>query len=176
MLSKLKYTGVYMEDLLEICCLFVRSKAEYCSVAFAPSLTLDQIRKLENIEKTCLRMILKDMFIGYAETCEMLGIISITEHRQNRLLAFAKKCIWHPTNKRYFPRNENQFVQTQITEREPFKVSFTRTEAYKRSTIPTCQRLLNKYYMDHPDRLRQEHGLGGGLRGEEGARERPAGN
>ena len=180
MLSKLKYTGVSIEDLLEIYCLFVRSKIEYCSVAFAPSLTLEQIRKLENIEKTCLRIILQEMFIGYPEACEMLGILSVTERRQNRLLGFAKKCIQHPTNKRFFPRNQNQFVQPEIRDREPFKVNFTRTEAYRKSTIPTCQRLLNKYYMEHPDRLGQEPGPCKGPREEgtreQGGRERPPGN
>ena len=170
MLSKLKYAGLSVEDLLEIYCLFVWSKAEYCSVAFAPSLTLEQIRKLENIEKTCLRIILQEMY------CKMLGISSVTERRQNRLLGFAKKCIRPPTNRRFYPRNENQLAQTLIRQREPVKVNFTRTEAYKQSTIPTCQRLLNQYYMEHPDRLGHVPEPGGGLRGEEGARERPTGN
>ena len=106
----------------------------------------------------------------------MLAISSVTERRQNRLLGFAKKCIRHPTNSRFFTRNENLYVQPEIREREPFQVNFTRTEAYKRSTIPTCQRLLNQYFMEHPDRLGQEPGPGGGLRQEQGARERPAGN
>ena len=110
MLSKLKYDGLSVEDLLEIYCLFVRSKAEYCSVVFASSLTHEQIRKIENIEKTCLRIILQEMYIGYEEACEMLGIILVTDRRQHRLLGYAKKCIRHPINKRFFPRNENQFV------------------------------------------------------------------
>ena len=175
MLSKLKYAGLSVEDLLEIYCLFIRSKAEYCSVVFAPSLTLDQVRKLENIEKTCLRIILQEMYIGYLEACEMLGIFSVTKRRHNRLLGFAKKCVRHPTNKRFFPRNENYFVEPLIREREPFKVNFTRTESYKQSTIPTCQRLLNDYYMEHPERLGFGPGPGGGPRGEEGAREGSAG-
>ena len=81
-----------------------------------------------------------------------------------------------------------------MREREPFKVNFTRTEVYKKSTIPTCQRLLNNYYMKNPERLGQGHApvgeegdLGGeewregggeerrGGGGEEGCRGRPAG-
>jgi hypothetical protein len=30
-----------------------------------------------------------------------------------------------------------------IRSREPFEVNFGRTEAYRRSTIPYCQRMLN---------------------------------
>jgi len=36
----------------------------------------------------------------------------------------------HPQNQRMFPK-------------EPFAVNFARTEAYRRSAIPYCQRLLN---------------------------------
>ena len=60
MLSKLKYVGVPIEDLVEIYCLFIRSTAEYCSAVFATSLTVEQDRKLTNIEKTALRIILQD--------------------------------------------------------------------------------------------------------------------
>ena len=54
MLTKLKYVGFSIEDLLEIYCLFIRSTAEYCSAVFASSLTLEQEQKLTNIEKTSL--------------------------------------------------------------------------------------------------------------------------
>ena len=131
MLSKLKYAGVSIEDLLEIYCLFVRSKAEYCSVVFASSLTLDQKKKLENIEKTCLRIILQEMYIGYTEACEMLSISPISARREARMLNYAKKCVKHPTNARFFPRNPNHSVNPLIREREPFKVNFTRTETYR---------------------------------------------
>ena len=124
------------------------------------------------------------MYIGYVEACEMLGISSVTKRRDNQLLSYAKKCIRRPTNKRFFPRNQNKFVQPQFRDREPFQVNFTRTEVYRKSTIPTCQCLLNNYFMEHPERLGHGQAPGGGLRGEEGrggggeegCRERPAGN
>ena len=171
MLSKLKYAGISIEDLLEIYCLFIRSKAEYCSVVFASSLTLEQKKKLENIEKTCLRIILQEMYIGYPEACEMLAILPLTARREARMLSYAKKCVKHPTNARFFPRNPNDHVNPLIREREPFIVNFARTEAYRRSTVPTCQRLLNSYYREHPERLgRQPRNPNC-----EGARDRPPG-
>ena len=39
MITKLKYAGVGVEDLIEIYILFIRSIAEYCSVAYHSSLT-----------------------------------------------------------------------------------------------------------------------------------------
>ena len=40
MLTKLKYAGVKQKDLVQIYCLFLRSRAEYCSVASHDSLTV----------------------------------------------------------------------------------------------------------------------------------------
>ena len=86
----------------------------------------------------------------------MLAISPITARRESRMLSYAKKCIKHPTNARFFPRNANYYASPFIREREPFKVNFTRTEVYCKSTVPTCQRLLNSYYMEHPERLGKE--------------------
>ena len=60
MLTKLKYVGVKIQDLLEIYCLFIRSRAEYCAVAFHSSLTQEQSRKIENIQRTSLKIILQE--------------------------------------------------------------------------------------------------------------------
>ena len=59
MITKLKYAGVTTEDLIEIYCLFVRSCAEYCSVVWHSSLTQEQNKKIENIQKTSLKLSLE---------------------------------------------------------------------------------------------------------------------
>ena len=151
------------EDLVEIYYLFIRTCAEYCSVAFGSSLTLEQTNKISNIEKTCFRIILNEMYIGYLPACEMLGIQPITERRQHRMLSYAKKCINHPTNARFFPVNENVHSNPLIRKREPFQVNFARTEAYKKSTIPHCQRLLNVHFGEKEEGVGQREG---GKRGE----------
>ena len=51
MLTKLKYVGVKIEDLLDIYILYIRSVTEYCSVAFHSSLTVEQSNRLERIKK-----------------------------------------------------------------------------------------------------------------------------
>ena len=50
MLTKLKYIGVSTEDLIEIYTLFIRSRAEYVSVVWHSSLTLEQTQKIGNIQ------------------------------------------------------------------------------------------------------------------------------
>ena len=136
--------------LMEIYCLFIRSRTGHCGVAFHLSLTQNQTKKLTNIEKTCIKLILQEMYVGYTEACKMVGIIPLSERRQNRTLDFAKKCVKHPKNSRLFPVNESLQVDPQTRQREIFKVNFARTESYRKSTIPTCQRLLNAHYSELP--------------------------
>ena len=66
------------------------------------------------------------------------------------MLSFAKKCVKHPTNSRFFPKSITLNVNPETRQREPFKVNFARTESYKKSAIPTCQRLLNAHFLEQP--------------------------
>ena len=147
MITKLKYAGVSIEDLLEIYILFVRSIAEYCSVAFHSSLTVENAAKLEQIQKTCLKVILGEMYVGYTAALEMCGLKPLSVRRTDRCLQFAKKCLKHPKTKRLFPLKNNQEVpQYEIRNREEFEVNFAGTDTYRISAIPFCQRLLNEHY------------------------------
>ena len=84
MLTKLKYVGVGMDDLLDVYKLFIRSCIEYCSVAFHSSLTIELSDKLERIQKTCLRVILGEMYIGYSAALEMSGLDTLFSRREKR--------------------------------------------------------------------------------------------
>ena len=147
MLTKLKYVGVEIEDLLNIYILFIRSCTEYCSVAFHSSLTGEHASDLERIQKTCLKIILGDNYISYDAALEMTGLSSLFERREKRCLDFSLKCLKHPQNSRLFPLNPNYMnpsYEGRNTER--FVVKFARTGTYKKSTIPYCQRLLNDHF------------------------------
>ena len=77
----------------------------------------------------------------------MCGLAPLFERREERCLSFALKCIKHPKNVRLFPLNPNLSRQNvDIREREVFTVNYAKTEAYKKSTIPHCQRLLNAHF------------------------------
>jgi hypothetical protein len=145
MITKLKYVGTKTEDLLDIYILYIRSIAEYCSVVFHSSLTNELSEKLERIQKTCLRVILGDMYIDYASALEMCGLDTLSARRESRCLDFALKSAKHPRNKRIFPLNKNIPV-CQIRNSELYQVNFARTSTYRDSTVPYCQRLLNTHY------------------------------
>ena len=108
-------------------------------------MTQEESDKLERIQKTCLRVILGDMYASYEAALKMTGLQTLSQRRQKRCLDFSLKCIKHPKNKRLFPLNNREFGQAQQT-KETFEVNFAKTGAYKKSTIPYCQRLLNQHF------------------------------
>ena len=105
MLTKLRYVGVSIEDLLDIYKLFIRSRAEYLSVVWHSSLTAHQTNKVENIQKTSLKIILGDNFIDYPAALEMTGLEELSLRRQKRCLAFAKSSLKYPVGQVLFPEN-----------------------------------------------------------------------
>ena len=104
------------------------------------------VNKLEHIQKSCLKIIISEMYIGYQSALEMTGLSSLKSRRLHRCLDCSLKSIKHPKNKKMFPASDNNPLY-KMREREAFKVNFARTTAYKNSTIPYCQRLLNQYFL-----------------------------
>ena len=147
MLTKLKYAGVSIEDLIDIYILFIRSFFEYCSVAFHSTLTQEEIIDLERIQKTSLKVILAEMYIDYNSSLEMCNLSTLFDRREKRCLDFALKCLNHPKHNRLFPLNPSiSNENNEVRSREIFEVNFAKTGSYKKSTIPYCQRLLNTYF------------------------------
>ena len=141
MITKLKYVGVPKEDLIEVYILFIRSLAEYCSVAFHPSLTIEQSKKLERIQKTALKIILGEMYVDYSAALEMSGLDTLYERRTQRCLDFAKKSTKHVKNNRMFPKNVQQ--DHDVRNSEKYKVNFARKSRYLKRAIPDGQHQRN---------------------------------
>ena len=147
MLTKLKYVGVSTEDLIDVYTLFIRSVTEYCAVAFHSTLTVEQATDIERIQKTCLKVILGESYVSYSAALEMCGLQTLHDRREKRCLDFAVKCVKHPLNQRLFPLNKNlENTNNEVRNRETFQVNFARTEKYRMSAIPYCQRKLNEYF------------------------------
>ena len=104
MLSKLKYTGMKTEDLINIYILHIRGVTEYCSTAFHSSLTAEQGQKVESIQKTALRVILGDMYLSYEAAMEMTGLKLLKTRRDEQCLSYVLKAVKHPVNKTKFPQ------------------------------------------------------------------------
>ena len=127
--------------------LYIRSIAEFCSVAFHSSLTVEQSNQIERIQRTCLKVILDEMYIDYPSALEMSGLDTLYDRRVKRCLDFYLKCVKHDKNRRLFTLNSNA-GSFNVRNSETFSVNFASTSTYRDSTIPFCQRLLNRYCQD----------------------------
>ena len=145
MLTKLKYVGVCRQDLLEVYVLFIRSLTEYCSVVWHSSLTEELTNSLERVQKTCLKVILGDQYLGYQSALKMCNLKSLHDRREDRCLNFAVRCLKHPLNNRLFPLDTNKH-SLHAKSKEKFTVNFAKVGALNRYTIPYLQRMLNKVY------------------------------
>ena len=145
LITKLKYVGVSRDDLIDIYILFIRSVTEYCAVVFHSSLTQEDGRKLEQIQKTCLKVILGNEYDDYFSALKLCNLRTLTERREKKCHDFSLRCLEHPKNSRLFPENPNH--NDRIRGSEPYVVNFASTERYKKSAIPYCQRILNQHTM-----------------------------
>ena len=108
---------------------------------------------LERCQSVSLKIILQESYISYEAALEMTGLQKLETRREERCKKFSLKCIKHDTNKRFFPLNEVD--ATRIRAREKYTVNFARTNAYKNSTIPYCQRLLNNLTHQEEEAIRR---------------------
>jgi hypothetical protein len=141
MLTKLKYVGVSIDDLIEVYVLFIRSLVEYCSVLWHSRLTQELVYDLQRVQKICLQIILRENYVSYEAALEMCGLAPLYERRENRCLHFAERCLKHPKFKHLFPLSEPD--EHNIRQGEKYHVNFERTGQYMNSTIPYLQRKLN---------------------------------
>ena len=136
MLTKLKYVGVKEEDLLNIYVLYIRSLLEYCSTVWHSTLTVEQSKNIENVQKLSLRIILGSEYVGYAEALRWSGLDSLNERREHKCLVFGLKSLVHPVHHKMFPVNpETSLLATR--KREHFTVNWAKSESYRQSTKKT---------------------------------------
>lgn len=148
MLTKLKYSGTSIEDLIHIYKQFVRGKLEFSSVVWHSSLTEKQSKSLERCQSVALKIILNESFVSYDAACEMTGLEKLSARRSARCLDFGLKSLKHPQNSCFFPPNPSVENQLHMRNREPYIVNFARTSQYKNSAIPYIQRRLNEHSQD----------------------------
>ena len=100
---------------------------------------MELARRLEMVQKTCLRVILGE---DYADALEMCNIKTLFQRREKRCLSFAKKCLKHPILTKMFPLNKNN-SGNKYRSREKYAVNFARTNTNMISAVPYLQRKLN---------------------------------
>ena len=146
MITKLKYVGVSVPDLIDIYTLFVRSLLEYCCVSWHSSITQLQSNSIERVQRTALKVILGTDYADYESSLEKCGLETLFNRRENRCLTFGLRSIKHPKHSSMFPLNDTQVNLHDMRTVNKFKVNFACTSTYQKSSIPYIQNLLNNHF------------------------------
>ena len=150
MITKLKYVGVPVQDLIDIYILFIRCVLEYCSVVWRSTLTAKQCQDIERVQKLSLKIILGSNYVSYENALRLCGLESLEARREEKCLQFGLKSLLHPIHKKNFPLNPENNYNTRKSEH--FKVNMAHSEYYKNSTVPYIQRKLNNYVKNQQKR------------------------
>ena len=129
------------EDLKDIYILFVRSILEQSATVWHSSISEENKNDLERVQKTALKVILREKYTGYNQGLAKLGLESLESRRENLCLNFANKCIKSERLKHMFPLNQHN-VNTR--NKETYEVQFANTGRLQKSPIIYMQKLLNE--------------------------------
>jgi len=90
-----------------------------------------------------VKIILKNNYQGYKEALKFLNMESLDQRREKLNLQFAKKCLKIDSMKDLFPLydKEHDMKTRKILK---FKVTKAKTERFKKSSVISMQKLLNK--------------------------------
>ena len=131
-----------ISDLKKIYMLQVRSKLEQSAVVWHSSLTRRNVNDLERVQKSALRLILKDRYINYKDALKVMKLDTLEERREKLCLKFAKACVRHEKLSDMFPK-QRKGHQMDMRHTDKFVTTNAKTERLQRSAILNMQRLLN---------------------------------
>ena len=147
-MSRIASLGASEDDLKDIYITFVRSQLEQSATVWHSSLTEENSEDLERVQKTALKVILKNRYDGYKKSLNKLDLDSLSERRENLCLNFAIKCTQNNKMNHMFPKNE-KLHDIKTRETPKFTVQHANKDRLKKSAIIHMQNLLNKNEMKH---------------------------
>ena len=142
-LRRISSFGASWSDLKTIYISYIRSILEQNCTVWHSGLSAENSENIERLQKTSLKIILKDEYKSYENALNLLDLEPLFERREILCYNFAKKCLNNPKMKHFF-RLKNKEHQMKTRKSEKFEVDMARTERLKKSPIIHMQKLLNK--------------------------------
>ena len=117
-------------------------------------LTQKDKKNLERVQKSALKVILKDRYKNYENALNVMKMDSLEERREKLCLKFAKACVRNEKLSDIFPRNNKQHSMEKRS-KEIYCVRRAKTERMRKSAVIGMQKLLNKDVMEKREILRK---------------------
>jgi len=134
-----------ISDLKIIYKQYIRSVLEYGANVWHSGLTNQNRNDIERLQKSSLKIILKNNYVNYKRALKFLNMDSLETRREKLNLTFAKKCLKIERMKYLFPLNSKNH-DMKIRDSLKYKVIKAKKERYKKSSVISMQKLLNSEY------------------------------
>ena len=145
LIRKLSEFGTPTEDLKLIYILYIRSILEQSSVVWHTSLSEQNIKDLERVQKSALKIILKNRYQDYDKSLTILDLQTLKQRRDKLSLEFALKNTKNKTMNDKFKDNTKHHTMT-TRKYNKIEVLHCNTDRLMDSAIPQMQRMLNTHY------------------------------
>ena len=139
-LRHLHHNGFSQEDLLRVYKSTILPCHDYCSNVFHSSLTLSQTVTLERLQSKALKAIY-GYDPSYTELMQKSGLSTLRARRQQRELAFARKCSTSNRFSHWFPHRE---AGRETRDGFVYEEKFARTHRCYNSPLFSMRRRLNR--------------------------------
>ena len=120
-----------------------RSILEQSCTVWHSSLTEENSKDIERVQKSACKLILTENYRSYENALEILNIESLFDRREILCLEFAKKCLRNEKMKELFKENP-KIHEMETRNKEKYEIIHARTSRFKKSSIIYMQRLLNE--------------------------------
>ena len=140
-LHKISEFSAPIEDMVTIYISYIRSILEQSCTLWHSSLTIENCEDLERVQKSEMRIILKEDYQTYEQALEKLMLAKLSERREKMCLKFAKNCTKNDLTSDLFPLNPTESLGTR--NKDKYRVLHANTDRLKESAVPYLQRLLN---------------------------------
>ena len=94
-------------------------------VVWHSSVTVAEQTKIENIQKTSVKIILAENYIDYPASLEITGLQYLSTRQTLFCSEFAKRCIKNPLTQHMFPKNPEGDHNLWIPERYVVNAAYT---------------------------------------------------
>ena len=125
------------DELNNINILFVRSILEQSCVVWHSSLTVEDSNDLERVQKSAIKIILKEEFDEYEQGLQKLNLQSLYERRLTLCEKFAINTTTHEKLHTMFPKNENK-TTSKTRHPETFKLNMALTKIHQFRSCKEC--------------------------------------
>ena len=134
-LKKLKRAGVSREDLLHFFQAVVRPILEYACQAWHTSLTKEQSKSLENIQRRALQIIVGN--VSYEVACDELNLSTLADRRASICSTLFRQITCQSHVLHYLlPAQRDAKIASRLRSTNKYPTVRARTSRYKNSFIP----------------------------------------